>query len=128
MHTILILMSLYSDVAWKDMDHDQKTKFMKEEVMPKAKVFFKEFDAKHFEKVTCATCHGKDGKERKHKMPSNDLRTLPGTPEAFKKALEKEKDWPKWTKFMKETVTVQMAQLLGMPTWDPKKPDAPAFG
>src|SRR5689334_179622 len=73
------------EVAWKDMTKDQKMKFMKAVVNPKMKVAFQKFDPKAFEKFGCATCHGKDGKDREFKMPNPkaDIHPLPDTPEEF---------------------------------------------
>jgi mono/diheme cytochrome c family protein len=115
------------EVAWKDMTADQRGKYMKAVVTPKMKPVFQEFDGKMFAKFTCQTCHGKDAKERKFKMPSNDIKPLPSTPEAFQAALKTKPTWPKWTDFMAKKVEPQMATLLGMVPFDPKKPDPSAF-
>jgi hypothetical protein len=112
-------------VAWKDMTKEQKGKFMKAAVMPKMKAAFQAFDPDLFAKFTCGTCHGKDPKARAFKMPSPDLFVLPGTPAEFAPLMAKK---PKWVKFMGETVKPQMAALLGLPSFDPKKPDPTAFG
>jgi hypothetical protein len=116
------------ETAWKDMTTDQKAKFMKVVVTPKMRPVFQEFDAELFKKVDCATCHGKTAKARKFKMPTPDIHVLPSTPEAFKAALAKEPTWPKWTKFMGEKVEPTVAGLLGLPVFDPKKPEAGGFG
>jgi hypothetical protein len=117
-------------VAWKDMSEEQKGKFMKDVIVPKMKPLFQEFDGKKFAKFNCASCHGKDPKDRKFKMPAPaaDVHPLPGTPEGFKAAMEKNAEWPKWTKFMGEKVKPQMATLLGLPEFDPKNPAAGGFG
>jgi hypothetical protein len=116
------------DVAWKDMSGEQKGKFMKAVIVPKMKVLFQEFDAKQFAKFNCATCHGKEAKARKFKMPNPEIHSLPGTPAAFEAAMKKEPTWPKWAQFMGEKVKPQMATLLGLPQFDPKKPEAGGFG
>ena len=67
------------------MTFAQKKAYMKAAVMPTMKPVFQEFDAVKFKTFTsCATCHGKDGAERKFKMPSNDIHPLPNTPAAFR--------------------------------------------
>ena len=81
-------------VAWKDMTFDQKKAYMKEAVTPTMKPIFQAFDAKEFKKFDCVTCHGKDGVERKFKMPSNDIKPLPGTPEAFQAKMKTEDKVP----------------------------------
>jgi cytochrome c553 len=118
------------EVAWKDLTADQKTKFMKAVVTPKMRKLFQEFDADKFKKVDCSTCHGKNAREVKFKMPNAaaEIAPLPPTPEAYKVAMEKKPTWPKWSQFMGEKVEPQMAALLGKPTFDPKKPDPAAFG
>ncbi len=116
------------DVAWKDMTAKQRGKFMKDVVVPKMKPTFQEFDAKAFKEFNCATCHGKDPKAVKFKMPTPDIHPLPGTEAKFMAALKTEPTWPKWTEFMSKKVEPQMAALLGLPMFDPKKPSPDAFG
>jgi hypothetical protein len=115
------------DVAWKDMTFAQKRAFMKAEVTPKLKPIFQAFDAKRFKTVNCETCHGKDGPDRKYKMPSNDIHPLPNTPEAFQAMMKAEPTWPKFTKFMVDEVEPTVGKLLGQPIFDPKAPDPKAF-
>jgi cytochrome c553 len=115
-------------VAWKDMTYAQKRAYMKSAVVPRMKPVFQAFDPKVFSKVTCETCHGKDGAERKYKMPSNDIKPLPGTPEAFQAKLKSEPTWPKWTDFMAHKVEPEMGKLLDVQLFDPQKPVKGAFG
>lgn len=114
-------------IDWATMSPDQRIAYMKKVVTPKMKPVFQKFDAKKFKRVDCATCHGKDGKAREYKMPSNDIAALPGTPDAFQAKLKAEPTWPKWTQFMHEQVTPQVAALLGKPHFDPKNPVEDAF-
>ena len=116
------------EVAWKDMTYQQKKAYMKAAVMPTMKPIFKEFDGKKFKSFNCETCHGKDGADRKFKMPSNDIHPLPNTPEAFQAMMKKEPDWPKWTEFMAKKVEPAMGKLLDVPVFDPKNPVKGAFG
>ena len=113
--------------AWKDLTKEQKAKFMKSVVVPKMKPVFQAFDAKQFEKFNCSTCHGKGGKEREFKMPNPEIHALPDNPEEFMALMKKKPTWPKWAKFMGEEVKPQMATLLGLPNFDPKKPVEGAF-
>ena len=110
------------NVAWKDLTYDQKKAFMKAAVVPALKPVFQKFDPKKFKNVTCATCHGDDGTDRKYKMPSNDIAPLPSTPEAFQAKMKKEADWPKWTQFMSDKVVPAMGKVLNVPVFDHKKP------
>lgn len=116
------------DVKWDDMTKEQRGKYMKAVVVPKMKPLFQEFDPALFKKFDCATCHGKDAKERKFKMPNPELHPLPSTPEAFGAMMKTKPTWPKWTKFMGEKVEPTMAALLGTHPFDPKKPAAGGFG
>ncbi len=110
---------------WKDMTGEERGKYMKEVVTPQMKVAFQKFDADEFEKFGCDTCHGSKAKARKFKMPAPELYALPATPEGFGKLMEKK---PKMMKFMAEVVKPQMAAMLGLPEFDPKKPEAGGFG
>jgi len=116
------------EVAWKDMTFDQKRAYMKGEVLPTMKPVFQTFDAKKFKTFNCATCHGKDGVERKFKMPSNDIHPLPNSKEGFEAKLKSEPTWPKWAEFMSQKVEPPMGKLLDLPVFDPKKPVEGAFG
>jgi cytochrome c553 len=116
------------ELVWKDMSYDQKKAYMKESVAPTMKPIFQTFDKKTFATFNCATCHGKDGADRKFKMPSNDIKPLPNTPEAFQAKMKAEPTWPKWVEFMSKKVEPAMGKLLNVPIYDPKKPDKNAFG
>jgi hypothetical protein len=52
------------------------------------------FDAKQFKTFNCVTCHGNDGADRKVEMPSNDIRPLPSTPQAFQVKRVLSAGWP----------------------------------
>ena len=112
------------EVAWKDMTVEQKGKYMKEVVVPKMKPAFQTFDADEFKKFGCPVCHGDKAKEKKFKMPNAGLPELPGDQAGFATLMEKK---PKMMKFMGEVVKPEMAKLLGLPEFDPKKPEAGGF-
>ena len=114
-------------VAWKAMTFEQKRAYMKATVAPTMKPIFRAFDAKKFKTVNCETCHGRDGADRKFKMPSNDIHPLPNTKEGFEAKLKAEPTWPKWTEFMAQKVEPAMGKLLDVPVFDPKKPVEGAF-
>jgi hypothetical protein len=116
------------EVAWKDMTDQQRARYMKAAVLPKMKVVFQEFDPTLFKKFDCTTCHGKQAKARKFKMPGPDIHPLPPTPAKFEAMMKTKPEWPKFAKFMGEKVEPGMAELLGMPMFDPKKPEAGGFG
>lgn len=112
------------DVSWKNMTKKQKGKFMKAKVMPHMEKLFQEFDAKEFAKFECATCHGEGAKEETFKMPNKDIEILPATSEGFGKLMNEK---PEWMKFMGEKVKPQMAELLGLESFNPKDPKPGAF-
>jgi hypothetical protein len=114
-------------VAWKDMNYDQKYKYMKLEVQPTMKPIFQAFDGKKFKTFNCQTCHGEDGPERKYKMPSNGIHPLPDSKEGFEAKLKTEPDWSKWTSFMAGKVEPAMGKLLNVPVFNPQKPVEGAF-
>jgi cytochrome c553 len=94
-------------------------------VVPKMTEVFQAFDPKHYEKVTCATCHGKNAKEVGFKMPSPELPALPASETVFMNTVMKEK--PQMVQFMGGKVTPEMAKLLGRKPFDHQKPDPNAF-
>jgi hypothetical protein len=85
------------EVAWKDLTKDQRGKFMKAVVTAQDEDRLPDLRPKKFEKFNCATCHGKDAKEREFKMPNPnaDIHALPDSPEGFKALMAKKPDWPK---------------------------------
>lgn len=91
------------------LTHDEKMKFMKEKVVPAMKKAFQDFDAKKYADFGCKTCHGKDPKKTKYKMPNPELPALDF------KALEEGKQKPKVAEFMAKTVKPQMAKILEQP-------------
>ncbi len=114
-----------AEVPWKQMTPQQRGRYMAKVVTPKMREVFQAYDAKHFEKFNCATCHGKSGKENGMKMPSPELLPLPASEQVFMATVMKEK--PEWVKFMGEKVTPEMAKLLGLKSFDPQVPNPAAF-
>ncbi|MEO8841158.1 MAG: hypothetical protein ABI591_17755 [Kofleriaceae bacterium] len=110
--------------AW-DFDkltHEEQADYMKKTVVPTMKPIFQKFDAKHYKDFGCKTCHGKDPKKSKFKMPNTDL------PKLDFAALKAGKQKPNIAKFMGEEIEPGMAKLLNRPSYDPKAPDPHQFG
>ena len=110
--------------AW-DFDkltHEQQADFMKKTVVPTMKPLFQKFDAKHYANFDCKTCHGKDAKKNKFKMPTPEL------PKLDFAALKAGKQKPNIAKWMGEVVEPGMAKLLQRPVYNPEKPDPSQFG
>jgi hypothetical protein len=101
---------------------EEQTDYMKKQVVPTMKPLFQKFDAKHYANFGCKTCHGKDPKATKFKMPTPDL------PKLDFAALKAGKQKPKVAKWMGEVVEPEMAKLLQKPVYNPEKPDPSQFG
>jgi hypothetical protein len=110
--------------AW-DFDKltfEEQEAFMKKTVVPTMKPIFQKFDAKHYKDFGCKTCHGKDPKKSKFKMPTTDLPKLDFV------ALKAGKQKPNIAKWMGEEIEPGMAKLLQKPVYNPEKPDPSQFG
>jgi hypothetical protein len=101
--------------AWADLTKDERLTLMKTVVLPKMKTAFQGLDAKKFADFSCKTCHGEGAKLGKFDMPNPKLPKL-DPKDSFKKDMDKH---PDITKFMMQTVTPQMADLLNTPHYDP---------
>jgi hypothetical protein len=104
---------------YEDMDFDQRVAFMGEVVLPEMRATFVAFDAS-YKDMTCATCHGEGASDGSYAMPSPQLPVLPATEEAFLEYIE-DPEHARWSQFMIEEAEPRMAELLGVPVWDPVK-------
>ncbi|HET9986982.1 MAG TPA: hypothetical protein VFQ65_00640 [Kofleriaceae bacterium] len=104
------------------LKHEEQMDFMKKHVVPTMKPLFQKFDAKHYANFGCKTCHGKDPKASKYKMPTPEL------PKLDFAALKAGKQKPQVAKFMGDVVEPEMAKLLQKPVYNPEKPDPSQFG
>lgn len=109
--------SAASDFDFDKLEYDDKVAFMKQKVMPTMKPLLVKFDPKEFPKVTCKTCHGKDPKATKYKMPSPDL------PKLDFDAIKAGKEDPKVVEFMSKVVKPEMAKLLNKPEMTESNPE-----
>ncbi len=100
-----------------DMTPIERFELMKGTVLPRMAAQFTAFDGQHFAKVTCATCHSAQAKERNFKMPNPDLPKLPGDAAGFQKLMAEK---PAMVKFMHDKVSADMATMLGEAPYDPK--------
>src|SRR6185437_8334026 len=98
---------------WETMTHEARMDYMKKTVVPTMKPLFQKFDAKHDANFGCKTCHGKDPKAAKFKMPTPDL------PKLDFAALKAGKQKPNVAKWMGEVVEPEMAKLLQKPVYNP---------
>lgn len=95
------------ELAWKEMNREQRLEFMGVTVMPVMDKLFKAYDAEGFAEFKCQTCHGPDMEAVDYKMP-NGLFSLPA---ANPVESAKEYDAP-MTAFMLDELTPKMAELL----------------
>jgi hypothetical protein len=107
-----------ADMAFKDMNADQRMAYMKLTVLPEMKATFQAFDATKFAKFECKTCHGAGADDGTFEMPNPDIARLPATPEKFAEYAKDPKHGP-WLEFMGTKVKPQMAKLLKMTEFDP---------
>ncbi len=106
-------------VAWKDMNADQRTAFMKDVVMPRAKEVFMAFDAERYKDMDCKTCHGPGAEDKSFEMPNPDIAPLPNSEEAYMAWIAKDEDAARLTPFMSEKVEPLMIELLQLTPYDP---------
>jgi hypothetical protein len=105
-----------SGTPWAEMNKEQRASFMMQVVQPKMKELFQGYDATHFAKFNCSTCHGEGAKNKSFAMPDAAIPKIPATMEGFEK-LKAAK--PEMVKFMMETVVPEMAKLVNEPIMDP---------
>ncbi len=98
------------------LSHDEKMEFMKTKVVPAMKKEFQAFDAKRYANFGCKTCHGKDPKKSKYKMPNPEL------PKLDFAALKAGKQKPKVAEFMGKVVKPKMAEILQQPEYTEQNP------
>ena len=109
------------DFDFKKLTHEQQLDFMKKTVVPTMKPIFVAFDNKKYGETGsapfgCKTCHGKDPRGTKYKMPSTDL------PKLDFAAIEAGKQKPEVAKWMSEKVKPEMAKLFHRPEMTEKNP------
>jgi hypothetical protein len=114
--------SKMGDSPFDKLTSEEKAEFMKKKVVPAMKIEFQKFDAKTFANFGCKTCHGKDPKATKFKMPNPEL------PKLDFAALQAGKQKPKMAEFMGKVVKPEMAKILGEKEFDGKDPKAGGFG
>jgi len=100
---------------WAEMSEDEREYYMVAAVLPIAAEDFRAHDAERYANITCATCHGDDGRERGFELPSRYLPRLPAPGSAEWAAMTERPAYA----FMAEVVTPTVRTQLGMPAYDP---------
>jgi hypothetical protein len=98
------------DVWTKGMTKDQEVAFMKKNVVPEMEPVFKGYNADHYAKFGCKTCHGPAFKDPHEFLPKLTFKDGKITAFASK---------PEIAKFMAEQVVPHMATAMGMKPFDP---------
>ncbi len=104
-----------AQVPWVQMNKGQRIDYMINVMLPKMKAEFHAFDPKRFAHVDCATCHGPGVEDGTFALPNPRLPKLL-EPDLFAKHRAAT---PEVTKFMLERVEPDVADILGVPGFDP---------
>ena len=104
--------------AFKDMNLEQRTEFMKTVVMPRTRELFTNFDPK-FKDMDCKTCHGDGVDDGSFELPNPKIKALPGTPEAFIAWVSVDAAAARWATFMSEQLVPAMGEMLKVTPFDP---------
>ena len=106
-----------ADLAFDDMNQDQKKSFMRHTVMPAMKAKFQAFDGTKYAEFGCKTCHGAGAEDGSYEMPNGDLPKLD-----FANMDKLDADKQKIAEFMGTEVKPTMAALLKQPEYTPENP------
>jgi len=104
------------NVPWVKMNKGQRIDYMMRVMLPKMRAEFHAFDPKRFARVDCATCHGPGVEDGSFALPNPKLPKLL-EPDLFAKHRAAT---PEVTKFMLEHVEPDVAEILGVPGFDPE--------
>ena len=102
-----------ADIAWADMNPEQRGEHMKVNVKPKMATLFQAFDGERYAEFGCKTCHGEDAEANQFAMPNPDLPKL----DNFEELKQKQ---PKMMEFMMTQVVPNMASLVDQEPYNPE--------
>jgi hypothetical protein len=103
---------------WAGMSWEDRHDVMTFTVLPNMARAFQRHDESPAPDTTCRTCHGRYAERIAYAMPSDDL---PGFDPAHMPRVDSpDPREARATRFMMEEVTPTMAELLGVPVYDPK--------
>ena len=106
-----------AQIAWADMNQEQRGHYMATVVVPRMRPMFQEFDAEEFAEFNCATCHGDTARDVGFHMP-NGLHPLNAgqIPSMFE---SEDPEVQRVAQFMGGVMTT-MAELVGEQPYDPE--------
>ncbi len=103
-------------VAWAAMTRPQKLQVMKHKVMPAMEAAFTAYDAARYADFSCETCHGDGASDGSFRMPNPQLPVLHMDKQGWERMMAEQ---PVASRFMIDKVERGMADLLGIPPYDP---------
>lgn len=106
-----------AQIAWADMNQEQRGHYMATVVVPRMRPMFQEFDGEEFAEFNCATCHGDNARDVGFHMP-NGLHPLNAQqiPSMFE---SEDPEVQRVAQFMGGVMTT-MAELVGEQPYDPE--------
>lgn len=105
------------DLAWTDMNFEQRAGLMREQVMPAMTPLFQQWEPEDFANFTCAACHGENFQEVTFHMP-NGLHPM-SVDEIMAMADSRDDDTVAAFLMMSQQVVPGMAGILGTQPFDP---------
>ena len=100
---------------WKSLSRSEKKDYMRDSVMPRMEELFGKFDANKYGHVKCTLCHGDGARTGTYKTPDAKVPKIPKDAAGLAKL---DKKMPAMMKFMRETVSPEMARLIGAKKYD----------
>lgn len=98
------------------MTRAEKLQVMKHDVLPAMQAAFTGYDAERFADFSCDTCHGPGAGDGSYRMPNPELPVLHMDKVGWEKMMTEQ---PAASRFMIDKVESPMADLLGIPRYDP---------
>jgi hypothetical protein len=100
---------------WKSLSRTDKKDYMRDTVMPRMEELFGKFDVNKYGHVKCTLCHGNGARTGTYKMPDAKIPKIPKDAAGLAKL---DKKMPAMMKFMRETISPEMARLIGAKKYD----------
>jgi hypothetical protein len=106
-----------AEQGWNTLTWEERHDVMTFAVLPNMARTFQRFEGTAAPEMTCATCHGVDAEAAGYSMP----RSLPPLdPARMPNSGASDPKEARMAKFMTDEVTPAMADLLGLPRYDPQ--------
>ncbi len=106
-----------NDDAWRDLTWEERHDVMTFTVLPNMGRLFQTFRHTASPDLACTTCHGQDAEDVAYRMPHG---LPPLDPAHLPDERSRDPRVARTAVFMRDEVTPKMADLLGVPLFDPK--------